>query len=211
MGNSDQVKVGEWVMAVGNPFNLTTTVTTGIVSAKARNLQMSDSQFAIESFIQTDAVVNPGNSGGALVNIRGELVGINTAIASPTGVYAGYSFAVPVNIVQKVVRDIMEYGFVKRGFLGISIGEINSQMARELGMNKIEGVFVSQVAKGGAAYDAGIRPGDIITEVEGIKINSSPELQEMVSQRRPGDNVNITYRRKGTKPKSVNVRLKQGF
>jgi serine protease Do len=156
-GNSDSLKVGQWVLAVGNPFNLTSTVTAGIVSAKARNINIINSQMKIESFIQTDAAVNPGNSGGALVNTKGELVGINTAIASQTGSYAGYSFAVPVSIVKKVVADIRQYGVVQRAMLGVEISDINDKLAKEKGLKSLEGAYVGKVSDNSAAKKAGIK------------------------------------------------------
>ncbi|HBS87415.1 MAG: hypothetical protein A2W91_13750 [Bacteroidetes bacterium GWF2_38_335] len=196
-GDSDALNIGEWVLAVGNPFNLTSTVTAGIVSAKARNINLSSKQFAIESFIQTDAVVNPGNSGGALVNSRGELIGINTAIASRTGSFMGYSFAIPVNIVKKVVDDIRDYGKVQRAYLGISIIDINSDIAKQLKIESVEGIYVTAVAEGGSAAMAGIKPGDIIIGFGDIKVNKVAELQEQASKYRPGDKVQITYERNG--------------
>lgn len=211
-GNSDGVKVGEWVLAVGNPFNLTSTVTAGIVSAKARNIHiLPDQQFPIESFIQTDAAVNPGNSGGALVNTSGELIGINTAIASSTGSYTGYSFAIPVNMVRKVVDDLLEYGNVQRGFIGVNIRDIDSQLADEKGIKSLKGVYVAGTTDGGAAQSAGIEEGDIIVKVAGNNVNSSPELQEQVSRFRPGDKVKVTILRDGDeKELSVTLRNKDG-
>ncbi|MGB1204596.1 MAG: S1C family serine protease [Chitinophagales bacterium] len=209
-GNSDQVNVGDWVMAVGNPFNLASTVTAGIVSAKARNINILKENFAIESFIQTDAAVNSGNSGGALVNLQGELIGVNTAIATPTGYFAGYSFAVPVNIVKKVVRDLIEYGSVKRGFLGVSIRDVDSDLAANLGLTNIEGVFIDRVSHNSAAYAAGLEAGDIITKVQGNPVNSSPELQEQVGRYRPNDAINVTFKR-NRQTKTVKVKLKGDF
>lgn len=196
-GNSDQLQVGEWVLAVGNPFNLTSTVTAGIVSAKARNINIlgSPDGSAIESFIQTDAAVNRGNSGGALVNTRGELVGINAAIASGTGYYAGYSFAIPVNIVRKIVEDLREFGTVQRGFMGVSIRELDSKLAEEQGIADIKGVYVAEVTESGSAKDAGIRSGDIILSIEGVSINSTSELLELVGQHRPGDKIKVAVKR----------------
>ncbi len=195
-GNSDIIKVGEWVLAVGNPFNLTSTVTAGIVSAKARNINLSrHSQYAIESFIQTDAAVNPGNSGGALVNTNGELVGINTAIATKTGSYSGYSFAIPVSIVQKVVADLKEYGVVQRALLGITINDINAETAEEYDLDKIEGVFVGGTLEGGAAEKSGIKRGDVILKINNKLINKTSELQEQVSMFRPGDKIIVTLKR----------------
>lgn len=211
-GNSDDVKVGEWVLAVGNPFNLTSTVTAGIVSAKARNISiLPDQQFPIESFIQTDAAVNPGNSGGALVDTDGNLIGINTAIASRTGSYSGYSFAIPVNIVKKVVDDLLEFGNVQRGFIGVSIRDIDSKLAEEKGIKTIRGVYVAGTSEGGAAENAGIKEGDIITKIGSAEVNSSPELQEQVSRYRPGDKLNVTVIRDGaTREMAVTLRNKDG-
>ncbi|MBL0340491.1 MAG: Do family serine endopeptidase [Bacteroidetes bacterium] len=211
-GNSDGVRVGEWVLAVGNPFNLTSTVTAGIVSAKARNIHiLPDQQFPIESFIQTDAAVNPGNSGGALVNTNGELIGINTAIASSTGSYSGYSFAIPVNMVKKVVDDLLEYGNVQRGFIGVNIKDIDSELASEKGIKSLKGVYVAGITDGGAAASAGIQEGDIITKVHGTEVNSSPELQEQVSRFRPGDKIDVTILRSGSvKSVALTLRNKDG-
>jgi Do/DeqQ family serine protease len=191
IGNSDEVRVGEWVLAVGNPFNLTSTVTAGIVSAKGRNIRLLGGGAAIESFIQTDAAVNPGNSGGALINSKGELVGINTAIATHTGQYEGYSFAVPVNIMKKVVDDFKEFGVVQRGFLGVQIQDINSELAAEHGLDRPIGVLVEQLTENGAAEDAGIKKGDVITKVDGRVVNSVSELQEIVGRYRPGQEVKV--------------------
>lgn len=201
-GNSDEVKVGEWVLAVGNPMNLTSTVTAGIVSAKARNinlLQYDPSQdiFPIESFIQTDAAVNPGNSGGALVNTNGELVGINTAIASTTGQYAGYSFAVPVNIVKKVAGDLLEFGSVQRAYLGVTIRDVDQQLAEEKELGRIRGVYVNGLTDGGAAGKAGLKAGDVIVRVGTMEVNNVPQLQEQVGRFRPGQRVPVTIVRDG--------------
>jgi Do/DeqQ family serine protease len=199
-GDSDKVKVGEWVLAVGNPFNLTSTVTAGIVSAKARNINIlgpAAGSSAIESFIQTDAAVNKGNSGGALVNTNGELIGINAAIASGTGYYAGYSFAIPVNIVRKVVDDLLQYGRVQRAYIGVRITEVNSQLAEEQGLDKIEGVYIADVTQNGSAEAAGIEAGDIILSVEGQDVNTVSELLGKVGQYRPGDVVDVTVKRDG--------------
>lgn len=208
-GNSDHLKVGEWVLAVGNPFNLTSTVTAGIVSAKARNINIlgSPDGSAIESFIQTDAAVNRGNSGGALVNTQGELVGVNAAIASGTGYYAGYSFAIPSNIVRKVVSDLKEFGTVQRGFMGVSIRELDSKLAEEQGISDIRGVFVAEVTENGSAREAGIRSGDIILNIEGVAVNSTSELLEIIGQHRPGDKVNVAVKR-NNKDLSFNVTLR---
>lgn len=210
MGNSDEVKVGEWVLAVGNPFNLESTVTAGIVSAKARSIDIlrQRGNDAVESFIQTDAAVNPGNSGGALVNTNGELVGINTAIATPTGTYAGYSFAVPVNIVKKIIRDLIEYGTIQRGYLGVNIVQMNGKLAEEKGLKNIsEGVYVDKVNENSAAKDAGVKEGDVIIGLDGKRIKSSPELLEEIARRRPGDKVKLEILRNGVN-KNIEVFLK---
>lgn len=211
-GNSDDVKVGEWALAVGNPFNLTSTVTAGIISAKGRNINIfennpSQGLFPIESFIQTDAAVNPGNSGGALVNTDGALIGINTAIASQTGSYAGYSFAIPVNIVKKTVADLIEFGTVQRAFIGVSIRDIDAKFAKENKLKNLNGVFVNGLTDGSAGEDAGIRIGDIITKVEGVVVKNVPELQEQLSKYRPGDKVNVAVVREESET-SVMVVLK---
>ncbi len=206
-GNSDNVKVGQWVMAVGNPFNLESTVTAGIVSAKGRSIGIFGGGANIESFIQTDAAVNPGNSGGALVNLNGELVGINTAIASPTGSYSGYSFAVPANLAKKVVEDLKEYGKVQRAFLGIQISNLNGTVAKELDTEITEGVVVREVNENSSADEAGIKSGDIIIKVDKKQVKSVPELQEIIGGKRPGDKVEVVLNRDG-KIKNVNVTLK---
>jgi Do/DeqQ family serine protease len=207
-GNSDDLRVGEWVLAVGNPFyGLTSTVTAGIVSAKARNINiLRNRQYNIESFIQTDAVVNPGNSGGALVNIQGELVGINTAIASPTGSYAGYSFAVPVSLVKKVMDDLLEYGAVQRALLGISILDVTDSRIEE-DVDETSGVYVAAVNKGSAAEEAGLEEGDIIIGIGDNEVKNIAELQEYVGRNRPGDKVDVTYLRDG-KERKVSATLK---
>ncbi|MBK6370111.1 MAG: PDZ domain-containing protein [Flavobacteriales bacterium] len=201
-GNSDAVRVGEWVLAVGNPMNLTSTVTAGIVSAKARNINLlqydaSRDIFPLESFIQTDAAVNPGNSGGALVNVSGELVGINTAIASTTGMYTGYSFAIPVNIVQKVANDLLEFGSVQRAYIGVSIRDIDQVLANEVGLDRIRGVYVNGITDGGAAQHAGMKTGDVIVKVGSIDVNNVPQLQEQMAKFRPGNKVPVTVLRNG--------------
>lgn len=206
-GNSNDLKVGEWVLAVGNPFNLTSTVTAGIVSAKARNINILGDAGAIESFIQTDAVVNRGNSGGALVNTKGELVGINAAIASNTGSYTGYSFAIPVNIVKKVMSDFMDYGEIQRAYLGITFREIDSQFAKEKGLNEVNGVYVVDVANDGAAADAGIESGDVIVKVDNTKIKSKSSLLETIGTKRPGDVVKV-YVERGNAMKEYDVTLR---
>ena len=196
-GDSDNVRIGEWVLAVGNPFNLTSTVTAGIVSAKARNLSILGEGTSVESFIQTDAAVNPGNSGGALVNTKGELVGINAAIASHTGSYEGYSFAIPSNIVRKVVDDLLLYGETQRGYLGIFPDELTQELAEKEGLEDIEGVYVKEVTEGGAAKMAGIEKGDVITAINGKKVNTVTQLMESIRQYRPGDKVNVEVNRNG--------------
>ncbi|MBP7848900.1 MAG: Do family serine endopeptidase [Lentimicrobiaceae bacterium] len=208
-GNSDQVKVGEWVLAVGNPFNLNSTVTAGIVSAKARNINIlaNPEGTSIESFIQTDAAVNRGNSGGALVNVAGELVGINAAIASNTGSYTGYSFAIPVNIVRKVVDDLLEFGVVQRGFLGVSIRELDSKFAEEKGLKDMKGIFINGITANGGAEKAGLKEGDVILKVNGFDVNHTSELLERVGQHRPGDKVNLLVRR-GNKEQAFDVTLR---
>ena len=191
-GNSDNVSVGEWVIAVGNPFRLTSTVTAGIVSALSREINISNSQLGIEDFIQTDAAINPGNSGGALVNLRGELVGISTAIATESGSYEGYGFAIPSNLMQRVVQDLIAYGEFRRAYLGITIEEVNAQVAGENGLEEIRGVLVRNVHPNGAAYQAGMRDGDIVVAVEGRPVNARNELQSLVARNRPGETITIT-------------------
>jgi serine protease Do len=207
IGSSDEVEIGEWVLAVGNPFNLSSTVTAGIVSAKSRTINVLKGQAPIESFIQTDAAVNPGNSGGALVNLDGQLIGINTAIATPNGVYAGYAFAVPVNIVVKIIDDLMNYGVVQRAYLGTYIRDMNSQLAEELGIDITKGVYVDSLVKNGSAEEAGVRPQDVIISVDGHEIETSPQLQELVARKRPGDKLDMTLLRKGKK-RNISIRLK---
>jgi S1-C subfamily serine protease len=206
-GNSDDVVVGEWVLAVGNPFNLASTVTAGIVSAKARNINIADQPEGVQSFIQTDAAINPGNSGGALVNVNGELIGINSAIATPTGAYAGYSFAVPVNIVKKVGDDLMNFGEVKRAYLGIIIRDMSTAVAKEQKLKFSPGVFIDSVLMQSSAMDAGLKAGDIITELEKTKITTSPQLQELIAMRRPGETIEMKIIRDGTERK-ITVKLK---
>ncbi len=194
-GNSDDLKLGEWVLAVGNPYNLTSTVTAGIISAKARNLNMINDNYKIESYIQTDAALNPGNSGGALVNVKGELVGINTAIMSPTGSYSGNSFAIPVTIVKKVVEDLKEFGAVQRAFLGITPTDVNAEIAKQNNLPITTGVFVSEVKETGAAKEAGIKKGDVILKLSETHIANTSELQEHLSKYRPKDKVSVTLLR----------------
>jgi Do/DeqQ family serine protease len=208
--NSDQVKVGQWVMAVGNPFNLTATVTAGIVSATARNININKNKFAIESFIQTDAAINRGNSGGALVNLQGGLVGINTALMSPTGTYSGYGFAIPSNIVSKVVEDILEYGSVQRGYLGVMIRDLNEELAEELSMERINGVYIDSVMAESAAMEAGLQSRDVVVAVNGTEISTSPELQERIARYRPGDEITLSILRAGDR-REINVVLKEAY
>ncbi|MVO10374.1 PDZ domain-containing protein [Flavobacterium sp. TP390] len=192
-GDSENLKVGEWVLAVGNPYNLTSTVTAGIVSAKARDL----SNQGLQSFIQTDAAVNPGNSGGALVNTRGELIGINTMISSPTGSYTGYSFAVPSNITRKIIEDLMQFGNVQRGVLGIEGRELNSVFSKEIGVNETQGFYVGGVTKKSGAEKAGIKEGDIIVKIDNKKINKFNDLTTYINSKRPEETVNVTVLREG--------------
>ncbi|SFU37740.1 Do/DeqQ family serine protease [Pustulibacterium marinum] len=203
-GDSDNTQIGEWVLAVGNPFNLTSTVTAGIISAKARDLNPNDDK--VQSFIQTDAAVNPGNSGGALVNTAGDLIGINTAITSQTGNYVGYSFAVPSNIAKKIVDDILEYGNVQKGILGITGSGLNSYIAEELGIQNTEGVYVAGVEEESGADKAGLTKGDVIKKIDNIKISKFADLTGYLSSKRPNDKVNVTYERDGdTKTTSVTL------
>lgn len=207
LANSDQARVGEWVLAIGNPFELTSTVTAGIISAKGRDISILNGQYSIESFIQTDAAVNPGNSGGALVNTDGKLIGINTAIYAPSGTYAGYSFAVPINLVKKVMQDLIDHGEVKRAFLGIMIQSVDSDMAKELDLAITEGVYVSELIEGGAAIKSELNTGDVITKINGILTSSVPKLQEQIGSKDPGDDIVVTVNRKG-KAKDIVVKLK---
>lgn len=206
-GNSDDVVLGEWVLAVGNPYNLTSTVTQGIISAKARGL---GGKMSIESFLQTDAAVNPGNSGGALVNARGELIGINTAIQSPTGSYSGYSFAIPVNVARKVVSDLKKYGKVQRAVLGVVIGELNPEVAEQMKLKETSGIYVSEVSGGGAADKAGIKEGDVIRKINENEVLTIPQLMEQLGQYTPGNTVQVTLSREG-KEKVVKVALQGTF
>lgn len=212
-GNSDDMKLGQWVLAIGYPLNLDVTVTAGIISAKSRSIGINDRngevKNAIESFIQTDAAVNPGNSGGALINTNGELIGINSAIASPTGSYAGYSYAIPVNIAKKVVNDIIKYGTVQRAYIGISYAPegIPDEQKKAQGIKEGDGVYVIEVPEGGAAYAAGIKKGDFITKVNGTTVASGPEMVEQVARYKPGDKITLTYTRDG-KENTANIILK---
>ncbi|MFO7369293.1 MAG: Do family serine endopeptidase [Bacteroidales bacterium] len=210
-GNSDELKIGEWVLAVGNPFNISSTVTAGIVSAKGRSMAIIDDDYRIESFIQTDASVNRGNSGGALVNLRGEMVGINTAIVSPTGGNVGISFAIPSSIVQKVVKDLIEFGTVQRAIMGVQIREISADLAKDKDINIQEGVYVEAVNDNSAAKEAGIESGDIIVKINNMVVKTPSELQEQVGRYRPGDKIIVTLKRKDkTKQIEVTLRNLQG-
>ncbi|MCB0836991.1 MAG: Do family serine endopeptidase [Bacteroidetes bacterium] len=207
MANSDNAKVGQWVLAIGNPYNLNSTVTAGIISAKGRNINILRDRSAIESFIQTDAAVNPGNSGGALVNLDGDLIGINTAIASPTGSYSGYSFAVPTNIVAKVVEDLLKYGTIQRGFLGVMIRNVDGNLAREKSLSLNDGVYVDSLVEEGSALASGIKKGDVIVGVNNTPVKTSSELQVAIGTLRPGDKVDITVNREGSE-KTIPVVLR---
>ena len=208
-GDSDLIVPGEWVLAVGNPFDLNSTVTAGIISAKARNIGIlrDKNNLQVESFIQTDAAVNPGNSGGALVNLKGELIGINSAIATVTGSYSGYSFAIPVNLVKKIMDDLLEFGLVQRGLLGVEIRDVTAKLAQDRSLDVVRGIFVARVNAGSAAEQAGIKQGDVITAIDGQEVGSVSELQELVARHRPGHSVRVTYRR-GGKAVSVKTTLK---
>ena len=203
MGDSDQLRLGDWVLAIGSPYDLRSTITAGIVSAKGRSLPNYDGQFRVESFIQTDAAVNPGNSGGALVNTAGELVGINTSIVSLTGSYAGYSFAVPVNIVKKIADDFINYGSVQRAMLGVSMSEINAERARKLGLMEVSGVYVEAVQKDGPADRAGIKVGDILTEINLNVVRNGAAVQEQMSKLRPGEQAVVTLLRGGDRKEII--------
>jgi Do/DeqQ family serine protease len=205
MGNSDDLRVGEWVLAVGNPFaqgtpwDLTSTVTAGIVSAKGRNINILGGGYGIESFIQTDAAVNPGNSGGALVNLKGELVGINTAIATPSRTFAGYSFAIPATLVKKVIEDLKEYGVVQRALLGVQIRDVDADFAEERDIDDVGGVYIMEVNDNSAAEEAGLQKGDIIVNIGNVPVNTTAELQELVARNSPGDKISVSYKRNGKK------------
>lgn len=201
-GNSDSLRIGEWVLAVGNPFNLESTVTAGIVSAKGRSIDILEGQDRIESFIQTDAAVNPGNSGGALVNTNGELVGINTAIITRSGRYEGYSFAVPANLVRKVIRDLRDFGTVQRGILGVFIDEMTSARAEELGLKSVEGVYITRVTPQSGADEAGLQRGDVIIGINGVVTKTLPQMQEQVGRYRPGNSITVDYFRNGKKQRA---------
>jgi Do/DeqQ family serine protease len=206
-GDSDQLKLGEWVLAVGNPFNLTSTVTAGIVSAKGRSLGILEGDYRIESFIQTDAALNMGNSGGALVNTKGLLVGITSAILSPSGAYAGNSFAIPTTIVKKVVDDLKEFGEVQRAIIGVNIRDVVSEDADKYNLNNIKGIMITGIVENGSAEAAGLKANDVIIGFDGVPVNTTAELQEQVGKRRPGDKATVTYLRNG-KESTVNVTMK---
>ena len=197
MGDSDQLRLGEWVLAIGSPYGLTSTITAGIVSAKGRSMPGNSREFKIESFIQTDAAVNPGNSGGALVNIKGELVGINTAIISQTGSYSGYSFAIPVNMVKKITADFREYGSVQRAMLGITMLNNSEDLKEEMKLSTSDGVYISEVVKGGAAEAAGVKKNDILLSIDGVKVSKGTAVQEIINQHSPGDKVELEISRDG--------------
>lgn len=207
LGNSDEVKVGEWALAVGNPFDLTSTVTAGIISAKSRDINIIRKGAPIESFIQTDAAVNPGNSGGALVDVNGRLIGINSAIATPTGVFAGYSFAIPVNLAKRIADDLVKYGKFKRAYLGVDIATMDSNLANELNIPYAQGVWVKELDPQGSAAQAGIQINDIITKINGKNVTSGPELRELIGRSKVGESVSLTLVRNG-KEKDIAVRLK---
>ena len=196
MGDSDKLRLGEWVLAIGSPYGLTSTITAGIVSAKGRSMPNYSGEFKIESFIQTDAAVNPGNSGGALVNIKGELVGINTAIISQTGSYAGYSFAVPVNIVKKIVSDFKE----QRAMLGITMQDNNETLKEKMKLSTTEGVYIAEVVKGGAAEAAGIEKGDVLLSIDGAEVSKGTAVQEIINAHRPGDRIQVEVPEDGRDP-----------
>lgn len=207
-GDSDIVQTGEWVLAVGNPFNLASTVTAGIVSAKGRSIDILSGSYSIESFIQTDAVVNPGNSGGALVNTNGELVGINTAIISESGGYEGYSFAIPSNLVKKVVRDLREFGKVQRAILGVNIRTVNASLAENLSLPNVAGIHIDRVHTGSSAELAGLKAKDVIVGINGVETNSVPQLQEQVARYSPGESISLDIFRNGRKIRKYDVKLK---
>lgn len=206
MGNSKNLQIGEWVLAVGNPFNLTSTVTAGIVSAKARDIHVVNGRFPLESFIQTDAAINPGNSGGALVNIQGELVGINTAILSQTGSYSGYGFAVPVDIVKKIVKDLIQYGEVQQAFVGFEIADLNTELGQKLKTEDLNGVVITLLRKDSNAEKNGLKIGDIIYKIDDEFVDSRAMFNELIGYRTPGDKIKITYKR-GDKTEEANITL----
>ncbi len=207
IANSDDVEVGEWVLAVGNPFDLTSTVTAGIVSAKGRNIELIEGKYAIESFIQTDASVNPGNSGGALVDVNGHLLGINTAIATRSGSFQGYAFAIPINLATRIADDIIKFGNYQRAYLGVSVMDMDSELAKEMGVNITQGVVIEELSEGGSAQYSGLLAKDIIIKVDDRKIESATELQEIIGRARLGDTLDVTINRKG-QIKTIPVKLK---
>jgi len=209
-GNSDSLQTGEWVLAVGNPFNLESTVTAGIVSAKGRNISILEDAYSIESFIQTDAAVNPGNSGGALVNTNGELIGINTAIITRSGKYEGYSFAIPADLVRKVIRDIRDFGVVQRGILGVSIAAVTDNTAKRLSLKTVEGVLITKVTLGGGADDAGLEKDDVVISINNVTTHAMPELQEQVARYRPGNKLKVGYIRDGVRRTTTIVLKNRG-
>lgn len=209
LADSDEAKVGEWVLAVGNPFDLTSTVTAGIISAKGRSLRLIEGRDAIESFIQTDAAVNPGNSGGALIDAQGRLLGINTAIATRTGAFQGYSFAIPINLAKRIVDDMIKFGSYQRAFLGVNIYELGDEEAREMGLKVSQGVVIETLVDGGSAQYAGLQPKDVIVKVDGRNIKNVPELTEIVGRAKVGDVLNLTINRKG-ETIDVAVKMKAG-
>jgi len=209
-GNSDSLNIGEWVLAVGNPFNLESTVTAGIVSAKGRNINILNDRYSIESFIQTDAAVNPGNSGGALVNTNGELVGINTAIITRSGKYEGYSFAIPSNLVRKIIRDLRDFGVVQRGILGVNIDPVTVNVAERLNLKNVEGVLITEIHSASGAADAGLMEDDVITGINGVPIKSIPELQEQIALYRPGNALEVQFYRANIKQRATVVLKNRG-
>lgn len=211
VGNSDEVKVGEWVLAIGNPLGLNNTVTAGIISALSRNINVSGDSYAINNFLQTDAAINPGNSGGALVDIKGFVIGINAAIQTTTGYYQGYGFAIPINIAKASAEEIIKYGKVERGYIGVSIKDVDSKEAKGFGLDKARGVLIQNVIKGGAGDEAGLKTGDIILKVEGKEVNAANELQTIIGSHRPGDEVTVTLFRDGsTFDKKVKLKPRSG-
>lgn len=210
-GNSDLIEVGEWVLAIGSPLSLNSTVTAGIISAKGRQIDIIGDQYGVENFIQTDAVINPGNSGGALVNTNGELIGINTAIATTTGLYQGYGFAVPINIARSVVESLIQYGQVVRGYIGVGIKDVDATYAKAVGLDRAQGVLVESLTENGAAYDAGIQEGDVILEIDGRPLEQRSDLQAYIAQKKPGDKVTLLIYHKGAKAaKIVILKSKDG-
>ncbi|MBX7150753.1 trypsin-like peptidase domain-containing protein [bacterium] len=202
-GNSDLVEVGEWVLAIGSPLSLNSTVTAGIISAKGRQIDIIGDQYGVENFIQTDAVINPGNSGGALVNTNGELIGINTAIATTTGLYQGYGFAVPINIARSVVESLIQYGQVLRGYIGVGIKDVDATYAKAVGLDRAQGVLVESLTENGAAHDAGIQEGDVILEIDGRALEQRSDLQAYIAQKKPGDKVTLLVYHNGAKATKV--------